>query len=1354
MRSMNKEGSKNQLLKKASALVANRSFGLVTLLTLGFIAATIALIWALQRLDWDDRYLLNRHFTETVTTMERTFARFTTRINRHPQTFGNEMLFPHFYRQLADCTTTTTTEEDSEEEEEEEQQHLTEACGELLTFLQDLDLLPSKYHRNYRARNDPFEVQWRQLNAHWMAYYHAHPQGQQLRIMEDHPVEVPQTLLPLLNDPLHLREHLVMLPNGGGATISYRNLKDEFMRNQAVYETKNVGQSPDEAARHFLLMVGEDFEVPGAEDDDGAQQVERQQKRQQQPHLDDRPLSPPPPPLDDADEPDLLAFLDTFDFSDLPIEDDGQNDAEEQQQQPPEPPLFENAVVEEEQQQQQHSYQDQPHPLLPPPPPSDDDDAEHTFKNDDHQLAPPVPAAPLPAGPNHNAQPLKWDDGYLYNRQFSPETVASVQDPFARLSEKMNAHPQAYVNAMLFPHFYRQLADCTTGGEDGEEQQKQDCTDLLVFLQDLGLLPQWYHQNSRAIGPNDRWLKLERDWLAFYHAHPEGQQAMVEDHPVEVSPDRLPLLNDPLHLEEHLQMLPDDGATVSYSSLMEEFMRYKKVYATKTSLEKKRNAFFDRSAKSRNRLLKLRAIFLLAVGEDFVVPEGAENADEEHQVEPQQQQQQPDDDDEPDLLRILNSYDLADLPSEDDDDYAELFGDDHQLKPTPPDSILNPQQMPWDDEYLRGRPIPETLAAVVGPFALLSKKMNTYPQAYVNAMLFPTFFRQLADCTTGEDGEEEEEQQHLTETCGDLLTFLEDLDLLPERYHRNFRAFRSPFEVQWQNLNEHWLAYYRAHLQEHLQMEEDHPVQVPPVLVPLLNDPLHLRDHLVRLPHGGGARTVSSRHLMDEFMRYQAVYATKTQNNRQWIAFYRNNVQNFKRLLKLRAIFLLMAGEDFEVPEGAENDDSEQVEQPLQWEDNYLRGPRKLTPETVAAVEGPFALLSKKMNAYPLAYVNAMIFPPFFLQLEDCSTRKNTEEEEVEFCSELLTFLQNLGLLPRKYHRKLRTRSPDEAWSELEWDWLGFHATTPTEVEDHPVEVPLALVPLLNDPKHLNLNYLPDGGGSATVSYSSLIKEFLRYQAVYTTKISQKRKKVDFYDNKRARPRNRLLKLRAIFLLAVGKDFEVPEGAENESAQQIEPLPPEEDEVVEEEEQEPQDEQPPLPPPPADDDEPDLLGFLDTIDFSNWPIEDDGQNDADDDHQLMPVPAALIVPAEVNLYETSPFVPDIEEDVSGGQKRPFEEEDDDPENWYKKVFKPEELGMRSMSKEGKKSHFFKMTSFLLANRGLVASLLTLGFIGAFIAIIWTLYSVYGSNSSQQKDEEEETTSATTLDDIEDAAAKT
>ena len=90
---------------------------------------------------------------------------------------------------------------------------------------------------------------------------------------------------------------------------------------------------------------------------------------------------------------------------------------------------------------------------------------------------------------------------------------------------------------------------------------------------------------------------------------------MVEDHPVEVSPGRLPLLNDPLHLEKHLPILPgeSDGATVSYSSLMEEFMCCKEVYATNKSPDWKRAAFYDWSALSRNRLLKLDALFLLLV---------------------------------------------------------------------------------------------------------------------------------------------------------------------------------------------------------------------------------------------------------------------------------------------------------------------------------------------------------------------------------------------------------------------------------------------------------------------------------------------------------------------------------------------------------------------------------------------------------------------------------------------------------------------------------------------------------------------------------------------------------------------
>ena len=96
---------------------------------------------------------------------------------------------------------------------------------------------------------------------------------------------------------------------------------------------------------------------------------------------------------------------------------------------------------------------------------------------------------------------------------------------------------------------------------------------------------------------------------------------------------------------------------------------------------------------------------------------------------------------------MLDSHDLSNLPIGDDDaadgddDAAELFGDDHQLIPTLSEAIPNPQQVPWDDEYLRGpRPIPETLAAVVDPFALLSEEMNTFPQAYINTMLFPTLF--------------------------------------------------------------------------------------------------------------------------------------------------------------------------------------------------------------------------------------------------------------------------------------------------------------------------------------------------------------------------------------------------------------------------------------------------------------------------------------------------------------------------------------------------------------------------------------------------------------------------------------
>ncbi len=430
--------------------------------------------------------------------------------------------------------------------------------------------------------------------------------------------------------------------------------------------------------------------------------------------------------------------------------------------------------------------------------------------------------------------------------------------------------------------------------------------------------------------------------------------------------------------------------------------------------------------------------------------------------------------------------------------------------------------------------------------------------------------------------------------------------------------------------------------------------------------------------------------------------------------------------------------------------------QPLEWDDRYLQS-RHFTPETVAAVERPFVRLTLRMRDNPQVYGNDILFPNFYPQLAACTRQSNSSSngQLTEACDELLLFLLDLGLLPLLYYQNLLEIDPARPWLELERDWLAFYRSLqpplPADAEqqqqqqeigplvaNHLVEVLSVLVPLLYNPHRLNLNFFPGetaGVGDATVSYSNLKEEFLRYQAVYATRNARTRKYNCFIRN--APSRYRLLKLKAIYMLMVGEDF-VVEG------ENVEPQQPMENAVVEEEQpqQHPHQDQPdPLPPPPPapDDDEPDLLAFLDTIDFSGWPIEDDGQNDAEDDHQRIPAPAAFAL-ATADLPATLPFVSEIERD--GGQKRPLDDEDDDSENWYKKHYK--KLEMRSMGKKGKKSHFFKMASFLMANRGPVTSLLTLGFIGALIAIIWTLYSVYGNNSSQQKDEEEATTFSTTM----------
>ncbi|KAH9390805.1 hypothetical protein TYRP_006389 [Tyrophagus putrescentiae] len=407
------------------------------------------------------------------------------------------------------------------------------------------------------------------------------------------------------------------------------------------------------------------------------------------------------------------------------------------------------------------------------------------------------------------------------------------------------------------------------------------------------------------------------------------------------------------------------------------------------------------------------------------------------------------------------------------------------------------------------------------------------------------------------------------------------------------------------------------------------------------------------------------------------------------------------------------------------------LSQPMDWDDRYFqRVP--LTPEIEAAVGRPFARLTRRMNARPQAYGNEILFRHFYHQLADCTTTTNGEQHLTEACGELLTFIWDLDLMPGRYRRNFQARNePFEVqWRHLNAHWLAYYHAHPggqlQMVTDHSVQVPPVLVPLLNDPLHLNLEVLPNGGGAIT-SYSSLMDEFLRNQAVYATKVLHLQRKRVAFHHQTEHSTKRLLKLRAIFMLAVGENFDVlakgnAAGAQVEQQQQQQrppPPPPVEEAVVEEEkEKEPQQQQ------------------------------DLHQNEA---------PATLASGAfSDHLYETLPFVPNMDDLMSvldehpiggGGEDDGIEnddQEEDELNNWLGEFLEPGDLQMRSMSKKSVDNQFVKMASSLMANRSLVASLLTLGFIGALIAIIWTLYSVYGSNSSQQKDEEEATTSSTTM----------
>ena len=221
------------------------------------------------------------------------------------------------------------------------------------------------------------------------------------------------------------------------------------------------------------------------------------------------------------------------------------------------------------------------------------------------------------------SQQLEFDDRYLSNRQLDQGMVAAINDQFNLLTDKMNTEPRLYAEVTIFPHFYSQLDACTANNNENQHRPirlTEACDELLIFLQDLDLLPRQYRRNTWTQHPADRWLKLEQGWLDFYRRHSsQGGGEVIVDHPVEVPQQYLPLLDDPLHLREHLVMLPNGGgATISYRHLKDEFLRNQAVYATKTHRKRRYRAFHRGTRASNNRLLKLKVIFLLMMGEQWL----------------------------------------------------------------------------------------------------------------------------------------------------------------------------------------------------------------------------------------------------------------------------------------------------------------------------------------------------------------------------------------------------------------------------------------------------------------------------------------------------------------------------------------------------------------------------------------------------------------------------------------------------------------------------------------------------------------------------------------------------------------
>ncbi|KAH9390818.1 hypothetical protein TYRP_006402 [Tyrophagus putrescentiae] len=348
--------------------------------------------------------------------------------------------------------------------------------------------------------------------------------------------------------------------------------------------------------------------------------------------------------------------------------------------------------------------------------------------------------------------------------------------------------------------------------------------------------------------------------------------------------------------------------------------------------------------------------------------------------------------------------------------------------------------------------------------------------------------------------------------------------------------------------------------------------------------------------------------------------------------------------------------------------------QQLPWNDNHLRT-LQLSPQTVASVENAFAHFTQLMDAHPQLYGYAVIFAHFYQQLVDCIVRREGGYVELsaDCHAQLLTFLQDLGLLPLgRYRSQAGRRRP-----QLDDDWRAFIGVNPPPpgaveplVPDHLVTVPQEQLPLLEG--------CPPPAADQTARWGRLKTEFLRYQEVYATKEAEHRKFTSF-NAERAQSRNRLLKLRAIFLLMdVGPNAaDDPDFFLNFDAFSSKPAPS-------------------------------------TVDLLVHPDIDGGDDDDD------------------NLK-------------AGRQKRPLEEENDDDHDsvrqWLESGGDP--MQMRSMDKESGKRLKKKANAF-----GLV-TLLTFAFIAALIALIWALYSVYGSNFFSQKEGQgdEETTSSTPMTNI-------